>query len=541
MNLLFPLVLALVPYLTATRKDETQSVPTGCATCHRKISETYAKSAMSRTSGHAAENLMPGDYQNKDSGVRYRVFERNGRAWMSYARDGKNSIRGQNELIHFIGAGKTQTQYLFAQDGFWFQAPVHFDSAQNRWELSPGQRDAEEIPLNVPASVSCVNCHASAVQEPDPGTDNKFSAQPFLHAGITCERCHGSGEQHAAGKGTIVNPAKLPAERRDSICMECHFQGVVAVLQPGKHMYHFQPGDRLSDYAHYFLLPADPKLETPQALSQYEALSQSVCKRRSGEKMWCGSCHDAHGEPSADEKAAYYRGKCLGCHGENFAQKHYPEKPDCRGCHMPALSSIEMTHTEKTDHRIMRFPTPTPVPQLLTRGKPLTPFPARDEPPVTNRDYALAWVKLAQRGVEGAADEAQKYLREAVKEQPNDAELLTALGYIEQEHKHDDEARELYGHALEINHLNNDAATNLGMVEARTGNLKHAVELWQEVFQRAPYRSTVGLNVAIAFCLAGQKDVARQFVQRVLQFNPDSGKAKSLMTNMKNEPSQCKP
>src|ERR1700758_1501002 len=80
-SLLLPLVLALVPYLTATSKDETQSAPNGCATCHRKISETYAKSAMSRTSGHAAENLMPGDYQNKDSGVRYRVFERKGRAW----------------------------------------------------------------------------------------------------------------------------------------------------------------------------------------------------------------------------------------------------------------------------------------------------------------------------------------------------------------------------------------------------------------------------------------------------------------------------
>jgi lipopolysaccharide biosynthesis regulator YciM len=79
-------------------------------------------------------------------------------------------------------------------------------------------------------------------------------------------------------------------------------------------------------------------------------------------------------------------------------------------------------------------------------------------------------------------------------------------------------------------------------VEARTGNLKHAVELWQEVFERTPYRSTVGLNLAIAFCASGQKDIARQFVQRVLQFNPDSGKAKSLMTNItKNEPSQCKP
>lgn len=518
--------------------------PTGseaCARCHAEINNSYQKTIMAGASGAANDGLITGQFDDKDSGVRYRVYQQDGRVWMSYERGGRNAIHGQRELLYFIGSGKKGRTYLFADDDFLFEAPINWYSQERRWNMTPAYTEAQEIPMNLPAFPSCLNCHTSGMQAPVAGSDCKFTGKPFLHAGITCQRCHGGGEEHGDGNGTpTVNPAKLPAERRDAICMECHFEGTVAVEQPGKHLYDFQPGDRLSDYVHYFVVTETQK-QKPQALSQFQALSLSECKRQSGEKMWCGSCHDSHSEPAPAEKAAYYRGKCLACHGEAFAARHHPDKPDCRPCHMPALPSKDVAHTEATDHRILRFPNAAPLPQLQIRGKLLAVFPDSDASLATPRDYALAWETLAERGFDGAPQRAENYLHQVLQQSPDDADALTALGFMELERGHATEARDLYEHALKIDPLSNDAATNLGILEARSGNLRRAVELWIPAFTRVPNRSAIGMDLAITFCAAGQKDIARKYVERVLEFNPDYHKAKSLLENLGKDPPQCRP
>src|SRR5215472_4834253 len=322
-----------------------------CASCHSEIFKSYGNTAMARASGAAADGLVAGEFSDQSAGVRYRVYQQDGKVWMSYGYEGKNGVRGQKELLYFIGSGRKGRTYLFSDDGFLFETPINWYSQERRWNMTPAYMQAAEIPLNLPAYASCLNCHTSGMQAPEQATDCRFGGKPFSHAGITCERCHGADLGHADGKGTVVNPAKLPAERRDAICLECHFEGTVAIEQPGKHLYEFQPGDRLSDYTHYFLLTGNAEQQTPRALSQFEALSLSACNRNSGDKMWCGSCHDSHGEPAATEKVAYYRSKCLACHGEEFAAKHHAEKPECVGCHMPQLPSKDVAHTESTDHR----------------------------------------------------------------------------------------------------------------------------------------------------------------------------------------------
>lgn len=496
---------------------------------------------MAGASGAASDGLVPGQFDDKDSGIHYRVYQQDGRVWMSYERGGKEDpIRGQRELLYFIGAGEKRRTYLFSDEQFLFETPINWYSRERRWNMTPAYTEAQEIPMNLPAFPSCLNCHTSGMQAPEPGTDCKFTGKPFLHAGIACERCHGAGDAHKSGKGEIVNPAKLPAERRDSICMECHFEGTIAVEQPGKHLYDFQPGELLSDYVHYFVM-TETQGQKPQALSQFQALSQSQCKRRSGEKMWCGNCHDSHSEPAPAEKAAYYRGKCLACHGERFGAGHHADKPDCRPCHMPALRAKGVSHTEMTDHRILRFPNEAPLPQLQVRGKPLASFPASDDSLATTRDFALAWETLAQSGLAGAAQQAENYLRLSVKHGPDDPVVLAALGFVEQEHGHASAARDLYERALKIDPLSNDAATNLGILEARAGNLRRAVELWNSAFARVPNRSAIGMDLAIAFCVAGQRDIARRYVERVLEFNPDYQRGKSLLENLGKDPVQCRP
>ena len=126
-----------------------------------------------------------------------------------------------------------------------------------------------------------------------------------------------------------------------------------------------------------------------------------------------------------------------------------------------------------------------------------------------------------------------------MKDGPEDAVLLAGLGFVEQEAGHEKEARELYERALKIDPLANDSATNLGAIEARTGNLRRAVELWQGAFERVPYRSAIGMNLALAFCAAGQKEEARRYLGRVLEFNPDFGKAKEMARRLERNEVEC--
>jgi tetratricopeptide (TPR) repeat protein len=512
-----------------------------CASCHAEIYTSYLKTVMARASGAAADGLITGELRHKPSGVVYRVYREDDRTWMSYEREKEKDFRGQRELLYFLGSGVKGRSYLFSVQGFLFETPINWYSQEHQWNMTPAYTEAREIPMNLPSYVDCLNCHASGMQVPEAGTDSKFSGAPFAHAGITCELCHGAGQGHDEGKGTIVNPAKLPAERRDAICMECHFEGTVAIEQPGKRLYQFEPGDRLSDYAHYFLLSGSAQPETVEALSQVEALSLSMCKRKSGDKMWCVSCHDPHREPREEERAAYYRGKCLNCHGESFGAKHHPDKQDCTQCHMPSLPNQAVAHTQSTDHRILRHPNAVQFRAKSIGGMHLTSFPESDASLATTRDFALAWEALAQRKIEGASHEAEEFLRKAVKEHPDDARVLAALGFVEQERGHDKEARELYERALKSDPLNNDAATNLGTLEARAGHLRRAVQLWQGAFERAPHRSAIGMDLAMAFCAAGQKDDARLYARRVLEFNPDFASAKKLWGHLNEDPARCKP
>src|ERR1700758_4979434 len=103
------LLCALVaPVFSRCSGAEPQSASTGgaCGSCHSEISNSYHKTAMANASGVATGNPTPGELQDKDSGVRDRVYQQDGKVWMNYAREGKDAIRGQRELLYFLGSGE---------------------------------------------------------------------------------------------------------------------------------------------------------------------------------------------------------------------------------------------------------------------------------------------------------------------------------------------------------------------------------------------------------------------------------------------------
>jgi hypothetical protein len=504
-----------------------------CAKCHASVYESYQKTPMAHASGLAMENLIPADFTHAQSGVHYRIYGDDGRTLLSFDRGGNDPIHGKRELLYYIGSGRRGLTYLFADDGFVFESPINWYGDRHVWDMTPAYQSDREMPLNLPALTSCLHCHVSGMRAPLEGTENRYQMPLLTHSGVSCERCHGAAASHIQG-GPIVNPAKLSPERRDAICMQCHMEGRVSIERAGRHIYDFRPGDSLSDYVRYYVLTgASGQLG---AVSQVEAMAQSMCKKASGDKMSCTSCHDPHFTPSAEERVEYFRGKCLACHGETFAAKHHKEQKDCTVCHMPGSSSKDIAHTEVTDHRIPRVPAVSP--QLLQDTNApvaklgLAPFPDSQEAEDDLRDFALAWESLANSGMSAARLQAYSMLKRSAVRYPNDPATLAALGYEEQVHGDIGGARVFYQRALAADPNSIDAATNVGVIEAQNGNLSEAVKLLQSAFDRAPGRSTIGMDLARVFCFEGKLDESRAVVERVREFNPDMGAAKKLQDGL---------
>ncbi|HEX3738902.1 MAG TPA: tetratricopeptide repeat protein [Terriglobales bacterium] len=512
-----------------------------CAQCHSSIYESYKRTPMAHASGIAIENLIPADFTHRQSGVHYRIYEDAGRAWLSFDRDGKDPIHAKRELLYYIGSGRRGLTYLFADDGFVFESPINWYGDRHVWDMTPAYQGAREMPLNLPAHTSCLHCHVSGMRPPVDGTENRYEMPLLAHSGVSCERCHGPAAAHIKG-GSIVNPAKLTPERRDAICMQCHMEGRVSIERAGRHIYDFRPGDSLSDYVRYYVLTGGFSSELG-AVSQVEALAQSTCKKASGDKMSCTSCHDPHFTPSAAERVEYFRGKCLACHGASFAAKHHAEQKDCTTCHMPASPSKDVAHTEVTDHRIPRMPALSP--QLLqdtnaSASKPeLVPFPDTKEAEDDLRDLALAWESLANSGMRSARPEAEKMLRRSSEKFPDDPATVAALAYEDQLHGDLAGARTLYQRALAANPALIDAATNLGVIEAQSGNFPVALQLLEGAFSRAPWQSSVGIDLARVFCFAGRAEQGRTVLDRVLEFNPDMAMAKRVRDDLARPKPAC--
>jgi tetratricopeptide repeat protein/doubled CXXCH motif protein/cytochrome c554/c'-like protein len=510
-----------------------------CARCHAAIYDSYQRTSMAQASGPAIDGLIPAEFTHKASGVHYRIYSDDERAWLSYERQGDPQVRGKRELLYYIGSGRRGRSYLFETGAFLFESPINWYTDRRTWDMAPAYQSAREIPLNLPAYTSCLHCHVGGMQPPLAGTENRYPQPPFTHGGISCERCHGPGTAHIGG-GAIINPAKLAPARRDEICMQCHLEGKVAIERPGRHVYEFRPGDSLADFIRYFVLVGGSS-DSLGAVSQVEALAQSECKKKSGDAMSCTSCHDPHRTPTSEERVSYYREKCLVCHGAAFGAKHHADHPDCTACHMPASLSIDIAHTEVTDHRISAHP------QIATRlledaeNHPsvprLVPFPPSQS--VDPRDLALAWQSLAESGMSAAEHPAQEALGFAIKQAPDDPALLSALAYSAQKRKATGQARDLYEKALKIDPTSIDAAVNLGVIEAQAERLPAALRLWQDAFERAPDRSSIGMNIARAHCATGNLAAAKTTVVRVLEFNPDFGPAKEMLRQLEGSPSRC--
>ena len=511
-----------------------------CAPCHRDLYDRYQQTPMARASGSTSDRLTsPARYTHTPSQIDYTIDRTPQQTLqLRFLRTADPPLSGTRPLPYFIGSGKRGRTFLFATDGFWFQAPINFYTRLNAWEMAPGYSAVHHLPLDLAVDEGCLFCHTSGVRPSAPGTVNQFGARPFTDAGITCARCHGDPAAHlaSAGKAPILNPAKLPAPRRDSLCAQCHLEGEVSVLLPDRRPSSFKPGDDLFDSVAYFVHAAQGDLTSRtdlagpdnlsvRAVSEVEALAQSVCKRRSGDRLACTSCHDPHGTVAPDNRVAWYRARCLACHtAPAVAVQHHPEQPDCTACHMPTRPTTDIAHEQATDHRILKR-------QPSVHDQNLDPDPDPDTPssrlvPVltsrhTPRELGLAYASFARKGDIFSLGESVHLLRTALTSTPTDPAITFTLATLLDAQGDTAAAETLYIRTFQLDPLYPGAAVKAADIALRRNDLPRAATLWQQALAHNPTDSAVAQRLASAQCTLNDRAAARHTLEQALRFSPD--------------------
>ena len=524
-----------------------------CARCHAAIAASYGRTAMATGSGAAVAGLLPGEFTHAASGVRYRVFERDGRAWMSFARAGSSvagaggegpsgaglsgvgsrgagALAGERELLYFVGSGRRGRTYLYQEAGEWFELPVNWYTRRGRWDMAPAYDDAAGMPAPLPVDANCLHCHASGVETPLAEAHNRFPERPFDQAGVGCSACHGDPAAHLAAEahgavGVIANPGKMDVAARDSACVQCHLEGDAVVYKPGRSLAGFEVGEKLSDVAVYFVR-ASQAGGGQRASSQYEALLKSACKRASGDELTCTTCHDPHSEPAAADRVSFYRARCVSCHrSPAISVSHHPEQPDCASCHMPSRVTADISHEQVTDHDIERVPGKAGGRPKWVDGEALVPVGGV---PVSDRELGLAYAQRAEKGDRQAATRALAMLQRAEAAGADDEAVHVNLGWLKQTAGDAAGARREYAAALRGDPFSAPALVNRAVLDAGAGELAEAVRLLDRLVRADPSQTLAGVDLLQLECRAGEVERASALAETLRAVNPDAPELRAL-------------
>jgi len=311
-----------------------------CASCHAEKVQAF-----DLTSHHLTSHLpnkdsilgsfAPGANTMKTSNP-YLTFrmDQKGAEFFQTAIQGEDPlITTRSERFDFvIGSGGKGQTYLYWKGNDLFELPVSF-WRELGWVNSPGYRDGVAN-FGRPVIPRCLECHATYFESLPPPA-NHYSRTGFI-VGITCEKCHGPGAEHAQRFSTkpasttdfgILNPAKFSRERQMDLCTWCH-AGVGTSLQPE---FSYTPGEPLDKYLRF--TATDPSAPLDVHGSQSEMLERSRCFQKS--TMTCLTCHDVH---RVQHDTSEFSKRCLSCHKPESAMfpKTHRAADDCIDCHMPS-------------------------------------------------------------------------------------------------------------------------------------------------------------------------------------------------------------
>jgi Tetratricopeptide repeat len=477
-----------------------------CRTCHAYEVDGFARSKMAasmRMGEHEPEGLV------RAPAATITMHADKSGSWQTL-KSGSDTTSYHVDYV--IGSGTHASGYIVNLSDHLFQSPVAYYRGRGGYDLAPGYEAIEDPDFTRPVQEGCLFCHAGSFQA-IAGSTNWYAKPPFLHLAIGCDRCHGPTAAHLADPHAhnIVNPAKLEPASRDSICEQCHLKGVARVLNPGKRLTDFQAGTPLEDTFTVYHDEAPKGTENVfRVISHAEQLAVSECKRKSGDRMWCGTCHDPHNEPT--ETASYYRSKCLQCHATTiFAAGHPSSTSDCVSCHMPKRNAADGGHTAFTDHRIQRRPV-TQVDENATAIVAWRPPPAN----LATRNLGIASVQV---GLERRSPEfivgGYRMLTEVQSQFSEDSEMYSNLGAALMGGRQYAEAMQAFTLAVRYDLQASPKQANLGLAYAALGDPAEAERHLEKAMDLDPLNLAAASQLISLYKTTGDTAKADQLSQRI--------------------------
>ena len=428
----------------------------------------------------------------------------------------EHGITADYAVTYQIGSGRRGRTFAIQIGSYLEESPISWYTGHG-WDVSPGYAELQLLDADRPINSSCLFCHAGRAKFTD--DDGLRLDTSTTVTGITCERCHGAGEEHARhpSRANIVNPARLTGARRNSVCEQCHLEGDARITNLRKREEDYRPGDLLEQTIVPYLLQRSGQ-ERP-AVSQVEELALSRCERASGGRLWCGTCHNPHAAPA--NRARQVREICMSCHPGLSQQAHPVAQVDCVGCHMPARTTSNIDHVSVTDHRIHIPGSPAPAPVY----GPDAVYPWRPpEARIQQRDLALAELEI------GSQDNLPELVKDSIRkletlpadQQSNDPDVLSNLEVVYLKNSAPEKALSLAKWAVDSAPRSATFALNLGIAAARADQSAEAEQQLLRAIDLNPSLMQAYAELALLYDKQGRVNASKQILQRFLKWNPQS-------------------
>ena len=489
-----------------------------CASCHAAETSAYRQHAMAKsfhpwTPATRIETPLATPLVHGPTGFSYSVIDSGGRLYQVefVPGPGGRRLHEQRRRIDYVmGSGEVARTYFTQENGRLFQLPLTWYRTYG-WDFSPGyQINNARFDRLLPDR--CLACHASYPRTL-PHLEGKFAE---VRPGIGCERCHGPGALHVAERrvagghngaydNSIVNPARLPLERRLDVCEQCHVHTAVTVLREGKHDFSYMPSQPLRDQYAFFKVAGGIDM-----VSHADRLRQSACfiaTRATARPLECATCHSAH-LPSPTRQTRNQ--PCMSCHepaaletrlARSSSLADHAPASDCVGCHMPKVAVHTTIHGAFTDHWI-RSDTRTKPPVSAARDgdSPIEPFYERDRTGTDARIYqGMGEIVYATRATRGRMlSDAAGALDRALALDTARADANFLLGVASQQLGNTDDAIRTLERSIRVDSNRPDRLRALAQSYERAGRPAADIE--------HQYRRALALQPALAWIRADYAD-----------------------------------